>query len=147
MEVRVARARPVLAALGHRVHHLGLTPAGTVAKLAVNALFGIQVAALGELLGFARLGELDPRRLVDALSGLPVLSAAAAAAAQAMLGTAFAPQFPLALVAKDFDYVVRSAEAFGAEVPLTLCTQEIFVDAARTGLGAENITAITKRYR
>ena len=45
-EEDLARARPVLASWSSAVHHLGPSPSGTVAKLAVNALFGIQVAAL-----------------------------------------------------------------------------------------------------
>lgn len=141
------RARPVLAAMSNAIHHLGATPAGAVAKLAANSLFGVQVALVGELLGFARAAGLDPKRLVGALGGLPILSGAAKVAADAMLADKFAAMFPIELVAKDFRYAAQAAEGAGAHVPLTRQAGEVFAAAAASGLGAENITAVAKHYR
>ena len=141
------RARPVLAAMSSAIHHVGATPAGAVAKLAANALFGVQVALVGELLGFAHRGGLDPKRLVEALGGLPILSGAAKVAADAMLADKFAAMFPIDLVAKDFRYAAQAAEAAGAHVPITRQAGEIFSTAAAGGLGTANITAVATLYR
>ncbi len=48
------KARGGLSAMGAAIHHVGPVAAGIATKLAVNALFGIQVAALGEMLGMVR---------------------------------------------------------------------------------------------
>ena len=141
------RARPVLSAMSSAIHHLGATPAGAVAKLAANALFGVQLALVGELLGFAQKSGVDPKRLVEVFGGLPIMSGAAKVAADAMLADKFAPMFPIALVAKDFRYATSAAEISGAKVPITSRTGAVFHDAAEHGLGRENITAVAKRYR
>jgi 3-hydroxyisobutyrate dehydrogenase len=48
------RAKGVLSALGGAAHHVGPVGAGARLKLAVNALFGVQVAALAELLALLK---------------------------------------------------------------------------------------------
>jgi 3-hydroxyisobutyrate dehydrogenase len=46
----LARVEPIfLAAGGRAIHHIGGTRQGMAINLAVNALFGIQVAALAEI--------------------------------------------------------------------------------------------------
>src|SRR5690606_29156751 len=70
------RVQPVLAAMGGAFHHLGPIGAGTTMKLAVNAYLGIQVAALGEVLGFASKGGLAYERAAEVLTGLAVMSPA-----------------------------------------------------------------------
>jgi 3-hydroxyisobutyrate dehydrogenase len=142
----VERARPVLAALGHGVHHMGPVGAGAVAKLVVNALFGVQIAALAELLGFARRAALDPAKLVETLGALPVTSPAAKGAAGAMLAGAFAPLFPVALVEKDFRYALAAADGVGARLPVVETVRDGFAAAADRGFAAENLTAIAKLY-
>jgi 3-hydroxyisobutyrate dehydrogenase-like beta-hydroxyacid dehydrogenase len=143
----VERVGPVLAALGGAVHHLGPSPSGTVAKLAVNALFGVQLACVAELLGLGRQALLDMEKFVSVLGTLPVMSPAARGAAEAMLGGKFAPQFPIALVAKDFSYALSTASVFGAALPITARAKEVFEQGVSRGLASENITAIAKLYR
>jgi 3-hydroxyisobutyrate dehydrogenase len=143
----VARARPVLAAVGGALHHLGASPAGAAAKLIVNAMFGVQVALLAELLGFAERAGLPPSPLLAAISGLPVMSPAAKVAGEAMLAGAFAPLFPIALVAKDFGYAASALRGAGAAAPITDCARAVFANAAAHGLGEQNLTAIVKWFR
>lgn len=143
--VVLERARPILAAIGGAVHHLGPSPAGAIAKLAANVLFGAQVALLGELLAFVGSSALERSRFVEVMSQLPVASPAAIAAARSMLGDAFPPMFPIALVAKDLGYAVSSAARAGADVPITRTVHDVF--AAARDLDEENITAIAKKYR
>lgn len=143
----VARARSVLANLGSAIHHLGPTPAGTSAKLLVNALFGVQVALVGELLGLVRASGLDEAKLLEVVGGLPVTSPAAKLAMAAIGADRFDPMFPIALVAKDFRYVLATAASCGASLPLTRRSSELFDQAVSAGLGDENITAIAKLFR
>jgi 3-hydroxyisobutyrate dehydrogenase len=49
--VALERARPVFNALGGAIHHAGPTGSGAAVKLMLNALLGIQAAAMAELIG------------------------------------------------------------------------------------------------
>jgi 3-hydroxyisobutyrate dehydrogenase-like beta-hydroxyacid dehydrogenase len=142
----VERVRPLLGRMGAATHFLGASPAGSYAKLMVNALFGVQVAAMAELLGFADKAHVDRDLLMQALDGLPVLSAAAKGAAAGMMAHRFEPMFPVALAAKDFRYVVRAAAELGSNLPLARGLASVFEEACAAGLENENLTAVAKLY-
>lgn len=65
------RVRPVLSAIGCAVHHLGPAGSGAAMKVVVNALLGMQVAAMAELLGAACRMGLAQDRALAVLAGLP----------------------------------------------------------------------------
>ena len=140
------RARPALMAMGGAVHHLGDAGAGAAAKLMVNALFGVQLAAVAELIGFARRSGVDAARAVEALGETPVVSPAAKGAAQAMLARAFAPAFPIDLVSKDFGLVAQTAAEIGARLPVAEAAGAVYEQAAAQGFAADNITAVAQLY-
>ncbi|MCY3980396.1 MAG: NAD(P)-dependent oxidoreductase [Alphaproteobacteria bacterium] len=61
-------ARPVLNHLTRRLEHLGPVGAGAAMKLAINLPLMVYWAALGEALGLARAGGIDPTRALDILA-------------------------------------------------------------------------------
>jgi 3-hydroxyisobutyrate dehydrogenase-like beta-hydroxyacid dehydrogenase len=142
----VAGLRPTLLRMGATVRHVGASPAGARAKLMANALFAVQVAALGELLGFARRTGLDVERLVQVLGELPIMSPAAKGAATGMVAGAFAPMFPLSLAAKDLRYATAQADAVGSTLPVTRAVSEVLQRGRAQGFSNENLTAIAKLY-
>lgn len=143
----VERVRPLLDHLGGAVHYVGASPSGAYAKLLVNALFGVQVAALAELLGFAAKAQLDMQLLMKALDGLPVLSPSAKGAAAGMLARRFEPMFPLDLAAKDVRYVLDAAAALGSRVPMSRGVSAAFDEGRAQGLENDNLTAIAMLYK
>lgn len=143
----VARAEPILKATGSAVHHAGPVGSGAAVKLVVNALFGLQVAAMGELIGLAKAMGLDPARTVEIVAATPVCSPAAKGAAAGMLARNFAPQFPIDLAAKDFAYVLGEAARTGATVPLATAVARVLADAAAQGYAGDNITGVAQLYR
>ncbi|HLL24089.1 MAG TPA: NAD(P)-dependent oxidoreductase [Kofleriaceae bacterium] len=140
------RLRPTLLRMGNAVHHVGTSPAGAYTKLIANALFTVQVAAVGELLGFARRARLDVGTLMQVLAGLPVMSPAAKGAVAGMLAGTFAPIFPLRLAAKDLRYATAEAAAVVSNVPMTCLASEVFERACARGLSEENLTTVAKLY-
>lgn len=143
----LASAQPVLKAMGAAVHHVGEIGDGAAVKLAVNALFGIQVAALAEMIGSLRRSGLDIGRTMDVISATPVCSPAAKGAAASMLAGAFAPLFPIELVEKDFGYAVGVAQAQGASIPMTQAAHAVFHSALEAGLGDQHLTGVVQLYR
>jgi 3-hydroxyisobutyrate dehydrogenase len=143
----VQRAAPLFSAAGSAVHTTGNTPASAATmKLVANALFGIQVAALAELLALAHLAGLDPATALQVLGATPVASPAAKAAGAAMLAQADAPQFPIDLVLKDFKAVLATAAQAGCATPLASSAHQVFDGAAQAGWAGHNITAVARAY-
>jgi len=140
------QAQPVLNSMGSTIHYAGSSAAGASVKLAINALFGIQLAAMAELIGFFRGAGLDASLAVDILAATPVCSPAAKLAAGAMLAGKFAPLFPIELVDKDFSYALASAEKGGTAVPMMQAAGNIYKKALAKGFGGDNITGVAKLY-
>jgi 3-hydroxyisobutyrate dehydrogenase len=138
----LARAEPVLLAMGGAVHHAGGPGAGAAVKLMVNSLLAAQLAALAELIGMARATGIDPARAVEILGATPVAGPAMKGAAAAMLARAFSPAFPIDLVAKDLGLVLGT----GADLPVMQAVAGVFQAAIAAGLSGDNITGIVRRY-
>lgn len=141
-----SQVEPLLSMMGGSVHHAGRIGNGATIKLAVNALFGVQVVAIAELIGFLRGCGLDAVGAMEIISSTPVCSLAVKVAAGAMLAGKFGPLFPIELVEKDFGYVATVASAVGAEVPLVGGTRQVLQEAIAQGYGNENITAVARLY-
>ena len=139
-------ARPVVDAYSGAVHHVGAVGAGAAIKLAVNALFGVQVAAVAELLAVLRAEGLDEARAVEVLGAVPVTSPAARGAMGAIAARAYAPLFPIDLVEKDLGYAAATAAAHGSDVPTTAGARVAFQRAQAAGHGGTNITGVAQVF-
>ncbi|MEM1126356.1 MAG: NAD(P)-dependent oxidoreductase [Bacteroidota bacterium] len=145
-EAEVARAQPVFEAIGGAVLHAGPTGHGAVLKLIVNALFGIQVAAVAELLAFARQAGMEETHAAELLGQLPVTSPAAKGALGAIVARRFAPLFPIDLVAKDFRYATEAASEADAPTPTAAAVRRVYEQAVEAGYGGDNVTGVAQLY-
>ena len=141
----VQQVTTVLEASAGAIHHIGKPGAGMAMKLAVNALFGIQVAALGELLTLLASQGINTATAAAMFGELPVTSPAAKIMAASIASDSFTPLFPIELVHKDLGYAIEAAEPVSS-LPLTTNTQALFARAIKYGYGEENINAIAKIF-
>jgi 3-hydroxyisobutyrate dehydrogenase len=141
------RAQPVQSAIGKTIHHVGPSGSGAVVKLMINALLGIQTAALAELIGIATRAGLDAAKALAVIHSTPVSSPALVSASQAMQANEFAPIFPIELFEKDMGYAADTAAMLGAGAPLVLAAREVLKAAMQAGWGKEQYTAVAKLYR
>jgi 3-hydroxyisobutyrate dehydrogenase len=141
--VLVDKAKPVLAAIGGAQLHAGPVSSGAALKLIANTLFGIQVAAMAELIGRMHALGLDPAATVDLLSQTPLLSPGAKGAAGLMLAGKHDPMFPVELVAKDFGYATGEQTA---AMPVAKAALGVFRNAQDRGLGDKNLTVVSTLY-
>ncbi len=137
----VERVRPVLNTLGSAVHYAGAVGNAMAIKLAVNALFSIQTAALGELITFMRHYGLESAQAVDILTATPVCSSAADALARAIVARKFGAMFPIELVEKDLSYLADS-QRNQLDTPISKSAHSVFQTAVNRGYGADNITGV-----
>ncbi len=141
-----AKLKPVLSLMGGAVHHAGDAGTGAHIKLAVNALFGIQLTAVGELLGVLQKSNVDLEAAMAIIGATPVCSPAAKLSASAMIAGNFAPMFPISLVEKDFSYVEATAQLGEADTPLSTATRRALKVAMGKGFGNDNITGIAQLF-
>lgn len=139
----VEAVRPLLATMGAAVLEAGPAGAGSALKLAVNALLGIQVAALGELMAMLQACGIEAARAADLLGQTPVTSPAAKGAMASMVAGAWAANFPVELVAKDFANLSATA---GRPLPVSDAAAGVYARALAQGLGGEQLTAVRKLY-
>ena len=143
----LARAQPVLEAMGGAVHHAGPVGSGAKVKLAVNAMLGIQIAAVAELVGWLGKQQVDLAQALRIIGATPVASPAARLAADSMLAGAFAPLFPIELMAKDLGYLVATGAASAASTPMAEAAAAVFDRGIRDGHGEAHATAVARLYR
>jgi 3-hydroxyisobutyrate dehydrogenase len=141
------KAKAVLDCIGGVVHHVGPQGQGVTMKLAANALLAIQVAAIAETLTALDKSGIAPKRALEIISGLPVMSPAGNGFAGLMVAGDFAPRFTAALIAKDLRYAVVEAAEIGAKVPALQTARGVFDELCAKGLGGENISAAIKAFR
>lgn len=142
----VARAKPLLETMGQAIHHVGPNGSGAAVKLAVNALFAIQVAGMAELISMLKAQGIDAARAVEVIGATPVASIAAKGAAASMLAGNFAPMFPIDLVAKDLDYIAAGNVKTRSRTPLSAATRLAMGEAIAKGYGAEHLTGLVRIY-
>lgn len=142
-EELLARIEPVLRVSATAIHHVGPVGAGMAAKLGVNALFAIQVAALGEILDGLAPAGIAAVDAIELLASLPVASPALIGAGRLVAANNYAPLFPIELVLKDLEYFSRLIDD-AASIPLTDTARRRYRDVADAGFGGDNIVAVTR---
>lgn len=128
------------------IHHVGDTTASMALKLAINTLFGIQVAALGEILGMLRKTGMTSPTAIDWLNQMPTTSPALKAIGALMVAQNYIPLFPIDLVEKDFRYAQEFAQSVKTNVPTIAAVRQVYQTAQQSGHGKDNIAGIAQLY-
>jgi 3-hydroxyisobutyrate dehydrogenase len=138
-------AENILKAMGAAIHHVGPLGSGTLVKLATNALLGIQVTALAELIAMLRRNGTDVAKAIQAIAGTSVWSPIDNAIAGSILRSDFQPQFPIELIEKDFGYALAASGSASA-APTLAAARSLFNRGIESGLGGENMTAVARLF-
>jgi 3-hydroxyisobutyrate dehydrogenase len=130
-----ARARPVLAAFGKRIEHVGPVGAGDALKAVNNALLAANILAVGEGLAALVKAGVAPRTALDVLnasSGRSFVSEVLVP--ERVLTGAWPRTFRLALLDKDVGIAADLLAQTGVPGPLLELTHAL-LGAARAELG------------
>jgi len=139
----LVKANAVLSTSASAIHHIGSAAQAMAMKLAINSLFGIQVAALAETLSLLSSHGISPTDVVAYLSEIPVTSAAMKGAGTLIATNKHAPMFPIHLVEKDFRYALAAHPTAESQMPIASAACDQYRQAIAKGHGDKNITAIT----
>ena len=139
----LARVEPLLESMGSAIRHVGPLGNGALVKLATNALLGIQVTALAEIIGMLERNGADTHSALQAMAGTSSWPPVADRLCSAMSAGEFAPQFPIELMEKDLSYALQAA---GSDIaaPTMATSRLLFQQAVERGLGGINMTGIVQ---
>jgi len=142
----LTKVQDVLSATSSAIHHVGKVGQSMTMKLAVNALFGVQVAAVAEILNLLEQQSIPLDQAMATLRELPVTSPAIKGAGNLMITHTHSPIFPIHLVEKAFRYTLQSANSIGT-IPTVSAVHGVYQDAIAQGYGANNITGTIQLFR
>jgi len=142
-------ARPVLAALGASIIHVGPVGCGEVAKVCNNLISGVTMVALSEAF---RIGEgfgVDPKVLTDVLSKssgnswvMQHVHPVPGMVAKAPANQDYAPGFTTDLMAKDLGLAVAAARDLRVPVFVASAAQQILRLASSHGFGRKDYSSV-----
>lgn len=133
----VEMATPLLQRLGHP-HRLGPVGSANAAKVVINHLLGVTVAALAEAYSLGQHLGLGAEPLAELLQGLPTLSPAMRAKLAVMRAQDYSPTFYLELMQKDMALV----QASRPDQRLAAAAAELYDEAAEKGHARDDFAAV-----
>jgi len=145
----VEEARPVLAAMGANLIHVGPVGAGEVAKLCNNLIAGVSAVAVSEAFRIAEGFGVDPKVLTEVISkssgntwvmerNHPVPGMAPTSASN----NDYAPGFTTDLMAKDLGLAVNAARQLRVPVLVAPAAQQALRLASSHGLGKKDFSSV-----
>jgi 3-hydroxyisobutyrate dehydrogenase len=112
-------AEPIFQAVAKQFHLLGRAGSGTTMKLVVNTLLGVGMQAIAEAVVLGENAGLDRERLLEVLSKTAVIAPAHLGKLARIATNDYSPQFPLRLMNKDFQLILRAAAQEHVPMPVT----------------------------
>jgi 2-hydroxy-3-oxopropionate reductase len=126
--------RPVLAAIGKTVTHVGASGAGQVAKACNQIMVAAQMVALGELLLLARKANVDPQRVIEAIRGGAAQCWTIDVKPARLFRGERAPGFKAHMMAKDLGIVLDAARGYGMPLPSAAVDAQLYSAMLEMGM-------------
>jgi 3-hydroxyisobutyrate dehydrogenase-like beta-hydroxyacid dehydrogenase len=136
------KARPLMAAMGQKVVHIGEVGKGSSFKMLVNALLAQSMLMFSETILLGEKMGLDKDFLLNTLPNLVVSAPFTKAKAPMIQNDDYEVQFPLELMHKDLHLATLSAYENGQPLYLANIAKEVFGAAAAAGLGRLDFAAV-----
>jgi len=138
----LAKAMPVLLAMGKTVTHVGDSGAGQVAKAANQIMVAAQMVAMGELLVFSKKVGVDPRKVVDAIKGGAAQCWTLDVKPPRLFDGNRNPGFKARMQLKDLKIILETAKEYGVPVSSTIENTELFQQMIDLGMGELDNAAV-----
>jgi 3-hydroxyisobutyrate dehydrogenase-like beta-hydroxyacid dehydrogenase len=137
----VARARPLLEAMGRTIVHVGPVGHGETVKVLCNAVAAANLVTLGQALLVGKRGGVDVERMIEVLRSSSAGSTVADLKARPMLEHDFTTLFKLEHMLKDVRYALEASQAAGAPFPAAAAAREVLSAGMGRGLGDADFAA------
>ncbi len=138
----VEKVVPIFHAIGKTVTHVGDSGAGQVAKAANQIMVAAQMAAMGELLIFARKAGVDPQKVVEAIKAGAAQCWTLDVKPPRLFAGNRAPGFKAYMQLKDMKIVMETARQYGLPLPSTTENTRLFEQMIEMGMGGLDNSAV-----
>ena len=136
-------ALPVFQSIASKHFLLGPCGAGTTMKMVVNAILGVGMQAIAEAAALGQKAGLSRDLLLQVLSQTAVIPPALTGKLPRAARQEYSPQFPLALMNKDFRLILELARDVHALMPATSAAFYTSTEALAS-YGDQDLSAIMK---
>jgi putative dehydrogenase len=144
----LARARPVLDALGDKVFHVGEKPGqGATVKTVNQLLCGVHIAVAAEALSLAQKAGIDGATLFEIMGGSAASSWMLKDRGQRMLAEDPPVSSAVDIFVKDLGIVLDAGRAAKAALPLAAAAHQMFLAASGLGHGGRDDSHVVRAYR
>jgi 3-hydroxyisobutyrate dehydrogenase-like beta-hydroxyacid dehydrogenase len=137
-------AEPIFQAIARRYFLLGGPGSGTAMKLVVNTLLGVGMQAIAEAVVLGEKAGLDRGRLLEVLSQTAVIAPAHVGKLARVATNDYSPQFPLRLMNKDFQLILKAAAQEHLPMPVTEAAFRVNADELAHN-DEEDFSAVLRR--
>ena len=141
------RVRPVLAAMGTTITHVGPIGSGQAAKAVNQVILAGTYLGVAEGIVLALKAGLDVEQLVAALSGGAAQSWVLANRSGRMLANDYPLGFKVALHRKDLGIALQLARETSASLPIAALCEQIEVGLIGRGHGDDDMSAVARTIR
>ncbi|HYM58868.1 MAG TPA: NAD(P)-dependent oxidoreductase [Solirubrobacteraceae bacterium] len=138
----MARARPLLEAMGRLIVHAGAVGQGQAVKVISNSVSAVNCATLAQALVVGRRAGVDLEALVEVMGAGSAASAMLDLKARPMLEHDFTPLFKLEHMLKDVGLCLEEARSVGAPFPFAALAGELYSAGVGRGLGEQDFAAV-----
>jgi 2-hydroxy-3-oxopropionate reductase len=136
------RLLPLFNAIGRTVRRLGPLGSGSLAKACNQLIVGTTTAALAEAAELAERSGMDVEALYEVLSGGLAGSRVLDIVGPRLAAKDYEPTGPAKFMHKDLSFVLESAAAVEAAVPMATAGVELYAELKRQGLGDLDLAAV-----
>ncbi len=140
------RALPLFEIMGRTITHMGPLGNGGFTKLANQMIVAINLTAIGEALVFGARAGVDPRKMIQALSGGMAGSRCLDQKGEKILAGDFTPGFKIDLHQKDLGLVQAAAAALRVPIPTTALVQQFLRVMQTRSHGGDDHSGIVKFF-
>jgi 2-hydroxy-3-oxopropionate reductase len=141
-ETDFQRLVPLFGAMGTTVRRLGPLGSGSLAKACNQLIVGTTTAALAEAAELAERSGLDVAALYEVLAGGLAGSRVLDIVGPRLAAKDYAPTGPAKFMHKDLSFVLESAAAVKAAVPMTAAGVDLYAELKRQGLGDQDLAVV-----
>lgn len=140
----VERARPVFAAMGKNIHHVGPNGAGSVIKLANQLMVAINMAGVVEALVLATKAGADPQQVLEVIGTSFGGSFMLQRAVPLILQRRFQAGTPINIILKDLGLIEGLAFEQNVRLLMGGMAKQVFAEGRFLGLGDLDMVALVE---
>ncbi|MGE5672923.1 MAG: NAD(P)-dependent oxidoreductase [Mycobacterium leprae] len=137
--------RDVFAAMGKASFYFGASGQGSVAKLAVNAILGVQIQVLAEAVVLGEKNGIARSQMLEMIATTAVASPIVLGKSGNFVKGEYPSAFGLALQHKDLGLAVNLGHQSGVAMPVAAAAHQTYTAAKAAGMGTEDMSAIHKQ--